>query len=878
MIIDVGDKCVNKTLQETTTAQDTLVDLAAKFNTTPERLQSQFKDAGIIFENVNAVVSQEQKQVLLRYLQQHHGAQSASEKIVLRRAKVSEIKLSGSVPKTVSVQVRKKRTYVKSPQEEAIAPSVSPDIAQADQIPTETKTIPASMDSASAPIEQSATTASAPVEAFVEKPVDAPATKTAEVLPADIQTAVVEVSEEDEAHKHKKRKEKTSGEREREEEARNKKKRRTRTQDDSSKQFESLLSRGAKIMPVISGDEEEDMMALAERRRRHHKEKTKSHQILSRVSTQAFTKPIARMVHEVEIPKIVTVSELAQRMSLKGAELVKTLFQKMGMVATINQPLDQDTALLLVEELGHKGVLVNEDALERTLEKDLAISGELKSRPPVITIMGHVDHGKTTLLDYIRRTKVAAQEAGGITQHIGAYHVETDKGTVTFLDTPGHAAFTAMRARGAKLTDIVILVVAADDGVMPQTIEAISHAQAAKVPLVVAVNKMDKHGADPDRIKTELSKHNLIPEEWGGETMFVPISAKTGMGVDALLDSLLVQAEVLDLKASYDCAARGVVIESRMDKGRGAVMSVLIQQGMLRRGDIVLAGLDYGRIRALFDERGLPIQEAGPSIPVEILGMSSIPQAGDDFIVVPDEKRAREITQVRQIKDREAKLLSQLPKSQDIFGQMNDNNLKQINIVLKADVQGSVEALRQALLELTHDEVKVQVLSSGVGGITESDVNLAVASQALLIAFNVRASSDARKLIETHRLDVQYHNIIYDVIDRVKQSISGALSPVIQEKAVGLAQVREVFRSSKTGAIAGCMVIDGVIKRNLPIRILRDNVVIFEGALESLRRFKEDASEVRNGMECGIVVKNYQDVRAGDQIEVYEKIEIKREV
>lgn len=874
-MIEVGDKRVNKTLQETTAAQETLVDLAAKFKTTPERLISQFKDAGIIFDGVNAVVNQEQKHALLRHLQQHHGAQAGAEKIVLRRAKVSEIKISGSVPKTVSVQVRKKRTYVKSPQEEQTSLQTAPESAP---LVLAEEGISAHQDSA--PVdEKQVVSENVVAEPILETTADLATTSELSAPVSETPAVATASKEEEEAQRHKKRKEKATGEKEREEEARGKKKRRSRSSDEGNKPlFESLLSRGAKIMPVIREDEEEDIMALAERRRRHHKEKARSHHVLSRVSTQAFTKPTARMIHEVEIPKIITVSELAQRMSLKGAELVKTLFQKMGMVATINHPLDQDTALLLVEELGHKAILVNEDILERTLEKELAIEGELKARPPVITIMGHVDHGKTTLLDYIRRTKVAAQEAGGITQHIGAYHVETEKGTITFLDTPGHAAFTAMRARGAKLTDIVVLVVAADDGVMPQTIEAIQHAQAAKVPLVVAVNKMDKHGIDPDRIKTELSKYHLIPEEWGGETMFVPISAKTGMGVDALLDSLLIQAEVLDFKASYDCAARGVVIESRMDKGRGAVMSVLIQQGTLRRGDIVLAGLDYGRIRALFDERGLAIQEAGPSIPVEILGMSSIPQAGDDFIVTPDEKRAREIALSRQAKDREAKLLSQLPKSQDIFGQLTENNLKQINIVLKADVQGSAEALKQALLELSHDEVKIQILSSGVGGITESDVNLAIASQALLIAFNVRASGEARKLIETHRLEVQYHNIIYDVIDRVKQSISGALSPVIQEKVMGLAQVREVFRSSKTGVIAGCMVIDGMIKRNLPARVLRDNVVIFEGGLESLRRFKEDASEVRTGMECGIVVKNYQDVRAGDQIEVYEKIEVRREI
>jgi translation initiation factor IF-2 len=494
--------------------------------------------------------------------------------------------------------------------------------------------------------------------------------------------------------------------------------------------------------------------------------------------------------------------------------------------------------------------------------------------------MGHVDHGKTTLLDYIRTAKVAASEAGGITQHIGAYHVQTEKGTITFLDTPGHAAFTAMRARGAKLTDIVILVVAADDGVMPQTVEAITHAKAAGVPIVVAVNKMDKHGVDPDRVKHELVKHGLAPEEWGGDAMFVPISAKTGMGVDNLLDSLLVQAEVLELKAVTNCPARGVVIESRVDRGRGAVMSVLVQQGTLRKGDIILAGVEFGRIRALFDENGKPIDSAGPSIPVEILGLSAVPQAGDDFIIVPDERRAREVATFRQNKARESKLVRQVPKMEDLLQRIEDEKVvtTTLNIVLKADVLGSVEALKQTLNELSGPEVKVNILSSGIGGINESDVNLAIASKAMMIAFNVRANADARKLMEVNGVDVHYYNIIYDVINLVKKAISGALAPEIHEKILGYAQVRDVFRSSKTGAVAGCMVTEGTIKRNYPIRVLRDNVVIFEGSLESLRRFKDDVAEVRNGMECGIAVKNYNDIKAGDQIEVFEKIEVRREI
>ena len=552
----------------------------------------------------------------------------------------------------------------------------------------------------------------------------------------------------------------------------------------------------------------------------------------------------------------------------------------MGVIATINQSVDQEAAILVVEEMGHKAIPVSSDAIEEALAKTTEVQGEAKHRPPVITIMGHVDHGKTTLLDYVRTTKVAASEAGGITQHIGAYHVQTPKGTITFLDTPGHAAFTAMRARGAKLTDIVVLVVAADDGVMPQTVEAIQHARAAGVPIVVAVNKMDKPSVDPDRVKTELTKHNLIPEEWGGDAMFVPISAKTGMGVDNLLDSVLVQAEVLDLKAVVDCPAHGVVIESRLDRGRGAVMSVLVQQGTLRKGDIILAGLEYGRIRALFDEHGKSIDSAGPSIPVEVLGLSGVPQAGDDFIIVPDERRAREVAMFRQAKYRESKLARQAPKLEDLLQRIEDEKTMTttLNLVLKADVLGSVEALKQALTDLTSQEVKVNILSSGIGGINESDVNLAVASNAIIIAFNVRANAEARKLMEVNNVDVHYYNIIYDVINEVKKAINGVLAPEIQERVVGLAQVREVFRSSKTGAVAGCMVTEGFVKRNFPIRVLRDNIVIFEGALESLRRFKEDVAEVRAGTECGIAVKNYNDIKAGDQIEVYERIEIKREI
>jgi translation initiation factor IF-2 len=846
----------------------------------PDRLLSQFKDAGISIMHADEIVSEEQKQKLLRYLQQHHGAKqdAAPEKIVLRRAKTSEIKLGGShgAGKTVSIQVRKKRTYVKRTaveeegkvkQDETASEADVAAMQTAVQASTSTEMVeaaPAALEVVSSP----------DVQAPVETPVlPEAATYTEEVEPPKEAVEATPEEKAEEVAKAAKRKEKHRIAEEAEEAERQKKKKKGRDSSRTGERnIESLLSRGADLSRVLKhADDDSAEQGI----RKSGKFRSATH---AKVRVQAFTRPTAPTVHEVEIPETIILGELAQRMSVKSAEVIKVLI-KMGIMATINQAVDQETAILVVEELGHKAKPVSADAIEHELEKSIAIHGEAVPRPPVITIMGHVDHGKTTLLDYIRTTKVAASEAGGITQHIGAYHVQTPKGTITFLDTPGHAAFTAMRARGAKLTDIVILVVAADDGVMPQTIEAIQHAKAANVPIVVAVNKMDKPGAEPDRVKTELSKHGLIAEDWGGDAMFVPISAKTGMGVDNLLDSVLVQAEVLELKAVADCPARGVVIESRLDRGRGAVMSVLIQQGTLRKGDIILAGLEYGRIRALFDENGEPIESAGPSIPVEVLGLSGVPQAGDDFIIVPDERRAREVAMFRQIKHRENKLARQAPKLEDLLQRIEEEKTATtLNLVLKADVLGSVEALKQALTELSGSEVKVNVISSGIGGINESDVNLAIASNAIMIAFNVRANAEARKLMEANGVDVHYYNIIYDVINQVKKAISGVLAPEIQERVLGLAQVREVFRSSKTGAVAGCMVIEGIVKRNFPIRVLRDNVVVFEGALESLRRFKDDVSEVRHGMECGIAVKNYNDIKPGDQIEVFERIEIKREI
>lgn len=823
-----------------------------------DRLLLQLKNANMDITNPEQEISEEEKEKLLGYLRQHHGAKGAStmpEKIVLRRAKTSEIKVSSTqgARKIVSVQVRKKRTYIKRlPEEEVQKPQALPEVKQ-EAVPDVTP--PPAVETKPARVEE--TVATPPVvettafeEVVVEKPAAEETTKTTEVKRKDKRPHHVEEESDD-----RKKKKKGRGGR-----------------DDDGHQYDSFLGKGGRLSSILSEDAED---ILGQRRRRG-----KSKRIIQQVQVQAFTKPTAPVIKEVSIPETITVADLAQQMSVKASEVIKVMM-KMGAMVTINQVIDQETAMLVVEEMGHVAKPYSEYAVEEALAKKIETDNqaeELVPRAPVVTIMGHVDHGKTSLLDYIRRTKVTSLEAGGITQHIGAYHVETPKGVITFLDTPGHAAFTAMRARGAKLTDIVILVVAADDGVMPQTVEAIQHAKAANVPIIVAVNKMDKPEADPDRVKNELAKYNLIPEEWGGDTMFVPISAKTGQNIDALLDSILVQAEVLSLKAAVNIAGRGVIIESRLDKGRGAVASLLVQQGTLRKGDLILAGFEYGRVRALFDENGKPVESAGPSIPVEALGLSGTPNAGDEFVVIADEKRAREVALFRQGKFREIKLARQsAAKLENIFQRLGDSkNERTLNIVLKADVQGSAEALAQALSELSTAEVKVKIVSSGVGGINESDVNLAVASNAVMIGFNVRANVEARKLIENESVDVHYHSIIYDVIDEVKRAISGFLKPEIQEKIVGLAEVRDVFRSSKIGAIAGCMVVEGVVKRNNPIRVLRDNIVIYEGHLESLRRFKEDVGEVRNGMECGIGVKNYNDVRAGDQIEVFEKIEVKR--
>ncbi|MDU8924416.1 translation initiation factor IF-2 [Pasteurellaceae bacterium LIM206] len=593
---------------------------------------------------------------------------------------------------------------------------------------------------------------------------------------------------------------------------------------------------------------------------------------------QAFTKPAQAVNRDVVIGETITVKDLADKMAVKATEIIKTMM-KMGEMVTINQVIDQETAQLVAEEMGHKVILRKENELEEEVLEDRDVNAEKVQRAPVVTIMGHVDHGKTSLLDYIRKAKVAAGEAGGITQHIGAYHVETNGKMITFLDTPGHAAFTSMRARGAKATDIVVLVVAADDGVMPQTIEAIQHAKAAGVPIVVAVNKIDKPEANPERVEQELLQYDVVAEKFGGDVQFVYVSAKKGTGVDELLDAILLQSEVLELTAVKDGMASGVVIESYLDKGRGPVATILVQSGTLNKGDIVLCGFEYGRVRAMRDENGKEIDEAGPSIPVEVLGLSGVPAAGDEATVVRDEKKAREVALYRQGKFREVKLArQQKAKLENMFSNMTEGDVAELNVIVKADVQGSVEAICQSLTELSTNEVKVNVIGSGVGGITETDATLAAASNAIIVGFNVRADASARRVIENENIDLRYYSIIYELLNEIKAAMSGMLEPEFKQEIIGLAEVRDVFRHPKFGAIAGCMVTEGVVKRNNPIRVLRDNVVIFEGELESLRRFKDDVSEVRSGMECGIGVRNYNDVKVGDQIEVFEVVEVKRSI
>ncbi|OEC34349.1 translation initiation factor IF-2 [Pseudomonas cuatrocienegasensis] len=823
--------------------QVTVKELAQVVDTPVERLLQQMREAGLPHSSAEQVVTDNEKQALLAHLKSSHGDKvEEPRKITLQRKTTSTLRVAGS--KTISVEVRKKKTFVKRSNEEIEAEKQREleeqrAAAEAARLKAEEEAKRRAEEEA----KRQPSTSAADVAAVAAPVVDLP------VAPVP----VVEERKKDEQRRPDKPRNDDAS---------------RRDSDRKTTQHRPTVKEKAPAPRVAPRtiDEESDGF------RRGGRGKSK----LKKRNAHGFQSPTGPIVRDVAIGETITVGDLAQQMSVKAAEVIKFMF-KMGTPVTINQVLDQETAQLIAEELGHKVKLVSDNALEEQLAESLKFEGEAISRAPVVTVMGHVDHGKTSLLDYIRRAKVAAGEAGGITQHIGAYHVETERGMVTFLDTPGHAAFTAMRARGAKATDIVILVVAADDGVMPQTIEAVQHAKAAGVPLVVAVNKIDKPGADLDRIRSELSVHGVTSEEWGGDTPFVSVSAKVGTGVDELLEAVLLQAEVLELTATPSAPGRGVVVESRLDKGRGPVATVLVQDGTLRQGDMVLIGSNYGRIRAMLDENGKPIKEAGPSIPVEILGLDGTPDAGDDMSVLADEKKAREVALFRQGKFREVKLArAHAGKLENIFENMGQEEKKTLNIVLKSDVRGSLEALQGSLGGLGNDEVQVRVVGGGVGGITESDANLALASNAVLFGFNVRADAGARKIVEQEGLDMRYYNVIYDIIEDVKKALTGMLGSDVRENILGIAEVRDVFRSPKFGAIAGCMVIEGTVYRNRPIRVLREDVVIFEGELESLRRFKDDAAEVRNGMECGIGVKSYNDVKVGDKIEVFEKVQVAR--
>lgn len=951
-------------------ADVTVSELAKSVGASVDRLLTQMGQAGLPHNSAEDSVSDEEKQTLLAFLKMSHGESTAApKKITLKRKTTTTLKTgSGNSRKTVNVEVRKKRTYVKRSEDaqeedtsvETLEDGVSLDSAfpedsskvaesvaqttgveegtdlpesqettseseEMDQPEVEVADLPddsvadsevvgsaddtAAADAPSPAKDEEVVTTTPRRSSFVddaeerriramearlqaEKEAEETARRALEEkrkreqskkeaanknaagkkpAPPVLSQEELDAKAEEEKHKLSKKKERQAGDFE-EEDAGNKK--HTKKAGKAVKKVDAPApKKGSAVLSYL--DEVEDVAVAKPARRKISSGARPTIKVNNR---HGFKKPTGKIIHNVEIPETITVADLAMRMSVKGGEVVKHLM-KLGAMATINQSIDQETAQLVVEEMGHTPVLVSANAVEEDLQKEIFdADGKYESRAPVVTVMGHVDHGKTSLLDYIRKTKVTAGEAGGITQHIGAYRVPTSHGELTFLDTPGHAAFTAMRARGAQCTDVVILVVAADDGVMPQTEEAIQHARAANVPLVVAINKCDKPDADPDRVKNELVAKEVIPEEWGGDTQFCLVSAHTGDGIDQLLESVSLQAELLELKAPVDVPARGVVVEARVDKGRGVVATVLVQGGHLKTGEILLAGQSFGRVRAMTNERGEQVKEVGPSTPVEILGLSSAPNAGDEFVVVPDERKAREVSQFRVEKERDERLQrTQAAKLENMFAGMGSDETKTLSVVLKADVRGSLEAISASLQEMGNDEVEVRIVGDGVGGITENDVNLALTSGAIILGFNVRADSSARKLAERESVEIRYYSIIYQLIDEVKSALSGMLDPERVEDIVGIADVREVFRSPKFGQVAGCMVIEGTVYRNKPIRVLRDNVVIFEGELESLRRYKDDVSEVRNGTECGIGVKNY-DVKVGDQIEVFEVREVAREL
>ena len=859
-----------------------------------ERLLEQLKEAGLSASAPDDVINEDEKMQLLAHLRKRHGkgegaVEGSLKRVTLKRRTVSELKqasVPGSTTKTISVEVRKQKTYIK--RSEVTESDEQRNLEQAkhaldEQVAKQAENLP--------PVEEPIAAQEVVSEPRQEEVIAEPEINTeveeveAEVIPEpepEVEDEVEDLpfKEEKAVANEKSAKLKESAEAKRKQQEKD-----LRLEESIKRNADKVRQQASAKQEILHRKKQEESLRAGAGGRDNKKPKKKGKKV-ERVNVKPdgkhqFEMPVEPIVKEVTIPEMIIVSDLAQKMSVKAAMVIKHLM-KLGIMATINQSIDQETAAILVEEMGHKAIMQSDDDLEQEMLAEAQADDDNRvelPRAPIVTIMGHVDHGKTSLLDYIRKTRVAAGEAGGITQHIGAYQVKTDHGSVTFLDTPGHAAFTAMRARGADVTDVVIVVVAADDGVMPQTKEAVEHAKAANVPIIVAINKIDKPDANPDKVMQELSTIGVLAEEWGGDVQFLKISAKTGAGIDDLIEALIVQTEILELKAPVEGAASGIVIESRLDKGRGVVATVLVQKGTLESGQMVLCGHEYGRVRAMFNENGVNIKEAGPCAPVEILGLSGTPNAGDEFLVVQNERIAKDLAKHREERKKLSRhAVQQASKLDEVFSRMATGEIASVNLVLKTDVQGSLEALRSSLVGLSSDEVEVKVIFGGVGGINEGDANLALASGAILMGFNVRADAAARRLIEEKGIDLHYYSIIYEAIDEVKKAISGMLAPEIKEQIVGLAEVRDVFKSPKFGAIAGCMVIDGFVKRNLPIRVLRENVVIYEGQLESLRRFKDDAAEVKMGMECGIGVKNYNDVQPGDQIEVFERIEVKREL
>jgi translation initiation factor IF-2 len=830
-------------------AQTSVAQFASELKVPPSVLLEQLRAAGVEKKVPEDSLSDQDKSRLLEYLRKTHGSAEAKNKITLTRKHTSEIRKTDATGKyrTVQVEVRKKRVFVKRDPAEVAAAAVAAEAPPPPVATVDTKEIELREEEARRE-QQLAELQAAELREKQErerKEAEQKAAEAASAAPAAAAPTTLHAPKTEAKTEKKPKKAKPT----------------TVLRDDSVRRRQ-IKTRGDAGGGVAGW---------------HARGGTRHRPAAGSGGETTFAQPTEPLVREIAVPETITVGELAHRMSVKAAELIKALM-KLGTMATINQVLDQETAMILVEEMGHKAKAAKLDDPEAYLiETEEHVAAELTPRPPVVTVMGHVDHGKTSLLDFIRRTKVAAGEAGGITQHIGAYHVETPRGVITFLDTPGHEAFTAMRARGAKATDIVVLVVAADDGVMPQTIEAINHAKAASVPLVVAMNKIDKHEANAEKVKQELLAHGVVPEEYGGDSPVIPVSAKTGQGVDALLEQVLLQAEVLELKAPTEAPAKGVVIEARLDKGRGPVATLLVQSGTLNRGDIVLTGAVYGRVRAMLDENGKPLAAAGPSIPVEVQGLSEVPAAGEEMMVIGDERKAREIALFRQGKFRDVKFSKQqAAKLENMFEQMGEGEKKVLTLVIKADVQGSQEALVHALTRLATEEVKVSVVHAGVGGITESDVNLAMASRAVIIGFNTRADATARKLIESAGIQVRYYNIIYEAVDEIKGALSGMLAPERKESVLGMVEVRQVFRISKIGTVAGCYVLEGLVKRSAQVRVLRDNVVIHTGEIDSLKRFKDDVREVKAGFECGMSLKNFSDIKEKDQFEVFEVVEVAR--